>query len=151
QELPASTRPPGLTTLPRVAGLTLLLPFIEAQQVYDRYDFAQNWNHVNNLTAVNTKIAIFNCPATPNPNRLDGLPEASPWVGGIGAPTDYSPTIGVEQRLATLINSGLPVGAIPAEWGEGLMPKNKKSTFADAVDGLSNTIAFGESAGRPFI
>jgi hypothetical protein len=33
----------------------------------------------------------------------------------------------------------------------GLLPKNTKSRLADVIDGLSNTIAFAESAGRPHV
>ena len=31
------------------------------------------------------------------------------------------------------------------------MPKNKVSHLSDITDGLSNTILFGESAGRPYV
>src|SRR5688500_17646541 len=37
-KLPSSIRPGGLTTAPRIAGLTLLLPFIEQKNAYDKYD-----------------------------------------------------------------------------------------------------------------
>src|SRR3954453_24257318 len=36
--LPNSIRPPGLTTLPRIAGLTLLLPFFEETSKSAQYD-----------------------------------------------------------------------------------------------------------------
>jgi prepilin-type processing-associated H-X9-DG protein len=32
-----------------------------------------------------------------------------------------------------------------------MLPKNTKSRLANVTDGLSNTIAFAESAGRPFV
>ena len=32
-----------------------------------------------------------------------------------------------------------------------LLPKNTKSRLADVIDGLSNRIAFAESAGRPYV
>src|SRR3954471_20655133 len=35
---PASIRPSANSSLPRIAGLTLLLPFIEQQSMYDKYD-----------------------------------------------------------------------------------------------------------------
>ncbi len=102
-----------------------------------------NWHHPSNRPAVSRKIDIFLCPSGPNPNRLDGLPEANPWIPDIAAPTDYSPTIGVDDRLFT-------AGLVDRS-GSGLLPKNGKPTLADATDGLSYTIMYAESAGRPFL
>jgi prepilin-type N-terminal cleavage/methylation domain-containing protein len=140
---PSSVRPPGLTPLPRVAGLTLLLPYIEQQALYDRYDQAKDWFHVDNLPIVNTSVSVFQCPSTPEPNRLDGQPERSPWTGGVGAPTDYSATIYVDPRLLT--------AGLVDEVGDGLLKRNSKPRFADVIDGLSNTVMFAESAGRPYL
>jgi len=143
KHLPSSIRPAGLTPLPRIAGLTLLLPFFEENVTYDHYDQTLNWHHPDNRAAVSRKISTLLCPSGPNPDRLDGLPEASPWTPDVNAPTDYSPTIGVDERLLT---AGLVDHA-----GKGMLPKNEKPTFADVTDGLSNTILFAESAGRPYL
>src|SRR5262245_19571769 len=35
-QLPSSVRPAGLTTLPRIAGLTFLLPYLEQGSMYDQ-------------------------------------------------------------------------------------------------------------------
>ncbi len=140
---PSSIRPPGLTPLPRVAGLTQLLPYIEQQALHDRYDQTKDWFHMDNLPVVNTGVSVFRCPSTPEPARLDGQPERSPWIGGVGAPTDYSATIYVAPRL-------LAAGLVD-EVGDGLLKRNDKPRFADVIDGLSNTIMFAESAGRPYL
>lgn len=142
-KLPSSIRPAGLTPLPRISGLYQLLPYIEQQNTYAQYDRTLNWNHINNRPSVLTRVNIFQCPSTPNPDRLYGLPEASPWTADINAVTDYSPTIGIDERLFTL-------GHVD-EWGPGSLPKNQKPTFAEILDGTSNTILYAESAGRPFI
>jgi prepilin-type N-terminal cleavage/methylation domain-containing protein/prepilin-type processing-associated H-X9-DG protein len=141
--LPSSIRPAGLTPLPRIAGLTLLLPYLEENVAYDHYDQTVNWHHLTNRPAVARKIELFLCPSTPSPNRLDGLPEASPWTPDIAAPTDYSPTIGVDIRLES---AGLVDRA-----GIGMLPKNGQPTLADVTDGLSYTIMYAESAGRPYL
>ncbi|MHB8866801.1 MAG: DUF1559 family PulG-like putative transporter [Pirellulaceae bacterium] len=141
--LPSSIRPAGLTPLPRVAGLTLLLPFLEEMVAYENYDQSLNWHHLANQPAVSRKIDIFLCPSSPNPTRLDGLPEANPWIPDINAPTDYSPTIGVDERLFT-------AGLVDRS-GSGMLPKNGKPTLADVTDGLSYTILYAESAGRPYL
>lgn len=142
-KLPSSVRPAGLTSLPRIAGLTFLLQFLEGNNQYAKYDQTQNWNAAANAPVVASQVATFLCPSTPEPKRLDGLPEASPWVANIAAVTDYSPTIGVDQRLFT---AGLVDKA-----GEGILVKNGEPRLADVTDGLSNTILYAESAGRPYL
>lgn len=142
-KLPSSVRPSGLTTLPRIAGLTLTLPFIEQQGAYEAYDQTKNWFDVENLPVTKQQIPIFNCPAAYKSNRLDGVPEQSPWSATFVAVTDYSPTIGVDQRLA----SANLVDVADA----GILPKNGVPRLADVIDGLSSTILYAESASRPYI
>ncbi len=141
--LPSSVRPGGLTTSPRIAGLTFLLPFIEQQTLFNGYDQTVNWSHPINLPVTSTPIAAFQCPSDAAGPRLDGLPEATPWVANLVATTAYSPTISVDQRLRT---AGLVEFA-----GPGVLTKNGKPRFRDVTDGLSNTIMLAESAGRPFV
>src|SRR5689334_12464273 len=43
RKLPSSVRPGGLTTAPRIAGLTFLLPNLEHSALYDKYDQTINW------------------------------------------------------------------------------------------------------------
>jgi prepilin-type N-terminal cleavage/methylation domain-containing protein/prepilin-type processing-associated H-X9-DG protein len=143
RKLPSSVRPSGLTPLPRISGHIPLLPFIEQKNAYDQYDQTKNWNDPANALATRLLIRSFICPATPEPKRLDGLPEASPWTPDIAAVTDYSPTIGVDERLlsANLVDHA----------GPGMLPKNSEPRLAQVADGLSQTILYGESAGRPFL
>lgn len=152
--VPVSARPVGLTPLPRIAAITHLLNYMEEGNVYEIFDLSKNWGDLDNRPAVNKPIAILSCPSTPEgPTRLDGLPEASPWVAEIGAPTDYSPTVWVDKRL---ISAGLvdrtnnPNGAANNE--PGIMEYNNPSaSFRNVTDGLTNTILLAESAGRPFL
>jgi hypothetical protein len=95
-----------------------LLPFIEQNNTFKIYDQAKNWNDVANLPAVSQIIPTFLCPTGPKPERLDGLPEASPWSATIAATTDYSPTIGVDARLKT--------ANLVDKDGKGFLPKNEK-------------------------
>jgi prepilin-type N-terminal cleavage/methylation domain-containing protein/prepilin-type processing-associated H-X9-DG protein len=140
-ELPASTRPNGLTTLPRISGLTLMMNYIEQTQVYNAFNLEIPWPQPANATAVLTRVGTLVCPSAPEPGRLDGIPEATPWAANAAAVTDYGPTIAVDPRL---VSAGLVDSA-----GDGLLPKNKRSRLADCRDGLSNTVAFAESAGHP--
>ncbi len=141
--LPSSVRPSGLTPLPRVAGQIFMLNYLELGNIYDRYDKTQSWGAPVNIPVVNLKIATFQCPSTPDPDRLDGVPETTPWAGGIGSTSDYAQTIYVDPRLLT--------AGLVDEVGDGLLKRNSKPRLAEAIDGLSNTIAFAESAGRPYL
>ncbi len=142
-KFPSSVRPAGLTPLPRIAGFTFLLQFIEQSNQYDAYDQTRNWSDPLNLPVTGQFISTFICPSTPDPKRLDGLPELVPWRANLVACSDYSPTIGVDQRLlaANLVDVA----------GEGILTKNGEPRMADVLDGLSNTILYAESAGRPIL
>jgi prepilin-type N-terminal cleavage/methylation domain-containing protein/prepilin-type processing-associated H-X9-DG protein len=141
KHFPSSIRPAGLTPLPRISGIVLLLPYIEEDNAYQAYDQSKNWHQATNRTIVSRMISTFVCPSSPDPERLDGLPEASPWQANVSAPTDYSPTIAVDKRLKD-------AGLVDTD-GKGLLPKNDRPRIRDVTDGLSHTIMYAESAGRP--
>jgi prepilin-type N-terminal cleavage/methylation domain-containing protein/prepilin-type processing-associated H-X9-DG protein len=142
RKLPSSIRPGGVTTAPRIAGHVFLLPFIEQKNIYDIYDQTTNWDSAKNLHITSQPIRTFICASSPQPRILDGNPQPS-WVGNLVATSDYSPTISVDSRLAT---AGLVDYA-----GPGMLPKNSEPRLAEVTDGLSNTILYAESAGRPAI
>jgi prepilin-type N-terminal cleavage/methylation domain-containing protein/prepilin-type processing-associated H-X9-DG protein len=166
---PSSIRPPGLTPLPRIAGFTLMLPFFEEGAKYDQYDQTKNWsdNTVNSAGAknkeiVNTQIPILQCPSVPNPERFDGVPENTPWVQDVGAPSDYAPTIFVDRRLmpnpanpsdpTNLVDEAATSTTMPPPAGDrglGLLAYNVPAKIKHITDGLSKTIAYAESGGRP--
>ena len=152
---PSSVRPPGLTTLPRIAGLTFLLPYFEEGARYTAYDQKKDWFDPVNKPLVNQRISILQCPSVPDPDRLDGRPENNPWVNDTGAATDYSPTIFVDRRLkdAGLVDEAA-TGTVPPAKGSpglGMLAYNLTSRLADITDGTSKTIMYAESAGRPYL
>jgi prepilin-type N-terminal cleavage/methylation domain-containing protein/prepilin-type processing-associated H-X9-DG protein len=140
---PSSVRPGGLTPLPRVAGTTLALQYLEQGSLYNSMNFEFTWGNPQNSTTVRTQVATFLCPSTPRPERTDGIPEISPWRDGVNTVTDYSPTIGIDPRVGTL---GLVDGV-----SKGILSKNENVKMAEVTDGLTNTILYAESAGRPFV
>ena len=145
----------GSRQLPRISGITQLLPFFEEGTKSSQFDLTKNWGHIDNRKVVNARIAILQCPSAPDPERLDGIPENSPWVAEVGAPTDYSPTIYVDKRLkdAGLVDEAA-TGTIPPAKGSpglGLLSYNIVSRLADITDGLSHTVMYAESAGRPYL
>jgi prepilin-type N-terminal cleavage/methylation domain-containing protein/prepilin-type processing-associated H-X9-DG protein len=142
QALPTSTRPAGSTSLPRISWTIGVLPYIEQGNLSKNYDLTTNWDSTTNQPITSQPIKIFLCPGTPNPNRLDGDPQAATW-SDIVAVTDYAASTCVSS-LATNINS---TGV--AE--NGMLVKNRVSKLGDVTDGLSNTLLLIESAGRPQI
>jgi prepilin-type N-terminal cleavage/methylation domain-containing protein len=102
--LPSSDRPAGATALPRIAGLTFMLPYMEQTNLYNAYNQSTNWSSVINSTVVLSRINTLLCPSSTNSTALDGDPQlipAAPWAPNVAAVTDYSPTIGVDRRLGT--------------------------------------------------
>jgi prepilin-type N-terminal cleavage/methylation domain-containing protein len=141
KSLPANTRGVSNTSL-RLAGFVLILPFIEQQPLYSRYNLTVNWDVNPNYTIAGTPISVYVCPSTPNPQRLDYDQTQANWqTNPFCAVTDYATIYGIAAPLASLLNYTGDVN--------GIMPKNTTPTFGDVTDGLSNTILLSESAGRP--
>jgi prepilin-type N-terminal cleavage/methylation domain-containing protein len=153
--LPVSARPVGLTNAQRIAGMTHLLPYFEQANLRNRFKLDKNWSHADNRETVNTTIQTLLCPSSPeDADRLDGVPETNPWDAVVCKQTDYSPTVWVDYRLA---DAGLVDPTNYKEDGSfadapGLLEyQNLKCSFKQATDGLSNTIMYTESAGRPVL
>lgn len=189
--LPNSFRPNSTV---RISWVTRTLPFMEQGALADKFDLSKNWNDttvdatngfkIPNAILAMSRLETLECPSGPSPNkRFDADPDTTgPYpttdtlavVAASGtsfstpglfcAPTDYSPTTFVDQRLdsaGTPNDNKADVAHIAAQNAnkngpaDGLLPKdydgNNKPRFADATDGLSNTIAIAESAGRPWV
>ena len=152
--LPSSIRPTVSTaTTTRVSTLTELLPFLEQNNLYEQYNQAYNWYEPTglggnpNAPITATYIPVFVCPSTQLPTRLDGDPDAATWTGVV-AITDYGATIGVDPLLTSGGTSALVSSAGTAS---GVLYRSGNPRFADVSDGLSNTILYAESAGRPYV
>lgn len=139
ESFPTSTRPGGVTTSPRISWAVATLPFLEQDNLIKNYDLTTTWSSNNNLLITKQPVKIFQCPASPEPSRLDGDPQTGNW--NIVSITDYGAITGVSPIATNVNTSGF---AIP-----GIMEKNKTVRIADVRDGLSNTLAIVESAGRP--
>jgi prepilin-type N-terminal cleavage/methylation domain-containing protein len=162
----------------RVSVLTDLLPFLEQSAIFDQYNKTINWNQGNNRVLGTTRIASFICPSDPDGGALDTAPPGSvaQFIPASAASTDYSPIYGIAPGVFTQ-TLGLPkppemyadpseifVGVSPPyTYVRGFFPKNatinpvtglqtvKGAGFQNVVDGLSNTLAIAECAGRPFV
>ena len=57
--------PPPKTVRPDHNMLTFLLPYVEQQAIYDRYDWNSNWSSIKNRPARENEIETFLCPTAP--------------------------------------------------------------------------------------
>ncbi|MCX7665148.1 MAG: DUF1559 domain-containing protein [Gemmataceae bacterium] len=143
--LPSNIRP-GFTNSLRVRWTTLLLPYLEQENLLNGIDLNQNWSSPINVPAVSRRLKVMECPASPNGTVLDGAPPPENWLP-IAANGDYAGFYGVSQELVTL---GL-VDPASAGVDRGAISKTTQLNYSSFTDGLSNTIHLTESAGRPHI
>ena len=148
---------------------TRLLPYLEQDNVFRAIRLDRSNVDPENLSppfgtnmliaGQNSKLSIFICPSTPDRPSDYGQFFASVGLPGSGSayagPTDYSAPRGLHGSLAGCMNAGLAApGVSTADIRDrGLLgsanPRLKQlNRFAEASDGLSNTIAFVEIAGR---
>jgi prepilin-type N-terminal cleavage/methylation domain-containing protein/prepilin-type processing-associated H-X9-DG protein len=154
---PQNHRPPAAANSVRERWFTHILPNIEQNALYTRYDETTNWDSPTNLPVTSTAVKIAQCPAAPNPNRLD----PNPANGGFGstplvAVTDYAGVYGVHPSFIAA-NGGFPtIAGIQNPFG--VITNNVAATgettpvkITDITDGSSNTILLAESACRPYL
>jgi prepilin-type N-terminal cleavage/methylation domain-containing protein/prepilin-type processing-associated H-X9-DG protein len=141
---PGNHRPSGLTSV-RERWFTKLLPFVEQNNLYTRYDPTSNWDSPTNLPVTSVPLSIALCPSTPNPSRLD-FDEANGFSNPTVAVTDYAAVYGLWPTYLTAngITQPNPAGVLTKTDGQII-------TVADITDGTSNTIYLVESAGKPYV
>ncbi len=138
--LPSSFRPAGAAV--RYSWTPLLLPYLEQENLVQNYNFELNWDDTTgNLAITSQQVKIFQCPASPNPNRLDGDPQPPAVYSQIVGNTDYAAMRSVHPALSAY-NPAI-------KSGPGILILDQQATIAAVTDGLSNTFMIIESAGRP--
>lgn len=167
QKLPSSLRPPSNnTTSPRFGVMTQLLPYIEQGAIYDQYNQTLSWTKAPNVALGANKLASTVCPSSPvDSNRLDVDPATSLTVGIVSV-TDYAASNGLDPTLVSLLQAApynqyanVPTNPTTGYYGtqvwpdavKGLLAVNTQHTMGQIRDGLSNTLAMVESAGRPYV
>ncbi len=105
-----------------------ILPFLEAGNTENLYDYNVRWDHANNADMALNMPKAYQCPSTPG----SGDPE---------------PNSGFQTSDYTFIRSDS--GWITDDTaGKSMFDQNHFRKFRDVVDGLTNTIMVYESAGR---
>jgi prepilin-type processing-associated H-X9-DG protein len=139
-----------------------ILGHIEASALYNATNFSYEYNDASggNFTAMSPVLAFFVCPTTPRAATRDsasGDPNASPYELASGSGygyMDYAPSVYTDINVigGALMTGG--VGATPivpyrnkTVAAKGLL-KDGKTLLSECTDGLSNTIAVIECAGR---
>lgn len=120
-----------------------LLPYIEQTNAFNLYSYKVDWNNPANYTAIRVNLKVFQCPSTPNPDRVDTTAAGQPAAG------DYHAINSIKDFVA--INcfgiSGITNKDDPRV--VGAMMRNQNTKMTSITDGLSNTILVAEDAGRP--
>ena len=130
-----------------------LLQFIERQDLSVLYRWEFPLYAVENMPVCSRHLKIFQCASTPEPNRYM---EFGPYklFETKGACGDYTIALGVDAGLAQVgfvdsvadYRGALTCTPTPAL---ALSPNPTPTSFADMLDGASNTILLVEDAGRP--
>ncbi|CAL1125565.1 unnamed protein product [Cladocopium goreaui] len=130
---------------------TIILPYLEQAPLETTYNYEQGYDHEVNQPAVNTPIAIFQCPSTPGDrqmeivNLLAAYAAGTPKQGHTGQATDYFGVRIIHDSTGTR-GKGVFVGLFPPiVGGEPEYPVK----LAHITDGLSHTMMLVEMAGRP--
>lgn len=145
--------PPGIVSFSSdladgdATGFTKLLPYLEEDNVYRRYDFDQPWYARVNYEPVGMPIRILYCPSNRTRGSLDLAPFAAQWgtpLPPFAAGTDYAFCKGANAALTRT------PGRIPGQ-ARGVFDVNSKVRIADIHDGTGQTIAMGDaSAGSDY-
>jgi prepilin-type N-terminal cleavage/methylation domain-containing protein/prepilin-type processing-associated H-X9-DG protein len=152
------TIPPNNQFLDGVGLLPRLLPMLEMTTTYNAINFSIDYNHISggNFTAYSTAVAAFICPSAsrePSGSRdsVDPADPASVRANlGYGV-ADYAATCATTIDPAGI--AGGPCSTPIANYrsctarSNGLL-KQGMTRMAEVTDGLSQTIAVTEDAGR---
>jgi len=139
-----------------------ILSYIEGGTLYNALNFSYEYNDASggNFTGSSPALGVFVCPSSPRSSTRDTAaadPNASPYEqtqpAGYGY-MDYAPSVYTDINVQNgMLNIG-GVGATPIVpyrnklvAAKGLL-KDSKTAISEVTDGLSNTIAILECAGR---
>ncbi len=143
--------------------IAFLLPFLEEQALADQWDFDQTWNNsqpaksIDNLRLSNMPIASIKCPTVPIPR--DEWPGAFDYSVCAGLATD---PVNNPHAIDEFIKDGL-VQSNPNSHGRydcvlyttvfnggTVNVEFKPPIIKKVTDGMSHSIMWFETAGRPF-
>lgn len=131
--------PPGIEH----GSFVFLLPYMEQQPLFDKYQLASDWRSAENQVVRETRLPIFSCPSTPNQGRLDKT--VTKGVTIFAAISDYAP----DTSISTSLKSPDVIDLLSDKRPFGMIRVNSMLSFSECSDGLSNTLIVAEDSGRP--
>lgn len=128
---------------------TLILPYLEQRALEASYDYRQGYDHETNQPAINTPVAIYQCPSTPGDRKMKVINNlafyslGTPDQGRTGQATDY---FGIRVVLDSQSVRGKGVfravfPPIPS------FEQEEPLRISQIKDGLFNTILLVEQGG----
>jgi prepilin-type N-terminal cleavage/methylation domain-containing protein/prepilin-type processing-associated H-X9-DG protein len=141
--------PPGFTVhgtddleMGGFGGFIPLLPFLEQDPWFSRWDPNRSWYDPPNDAIVSVEVKTFFCPS----NRTDGVIDTSFMVPFAGRPL---PNVAAcDYLLCKGANAALcEVTQVPPV-ARGVFDVNTHTRLSDITDGTSTTFAVGEGAGH---
>lgn len=120
-----------------------LLPFLEQQELFDKWRYDRDWFHVDNdLNIRNRALPVFLCPSTPASLRM---------ASGTFNMVAYAPHGCSDYAVIDSTDSALRTQGFIDKEGLGLLRKNSAHPprLATVLDGTSNTLCIAEDAARP--
>jgi hypothetical protein len=133
--------------------VTRILPYIEQQAVFDRYNFDRQWDHKGTNDAdggpIKTHINGFLCPSAPAKNLR--LQKEGRGCFDYPATTEReSPNAFLNAHVASAVKDSDPyyIGVLGHNKVTGNILDPCRRRFANITDGTSNTFLIAECAGR---
>ncbi|VTR96667.1 Prepilin-type N-terminal cleavage/methylation domain-containing protein OS=Singulisphaera acidiphila (strain ATCC BAA-1392 / DSM 18658 / VKM B-2454 / MOB10) GN=Sinac_3867 PE=4 SV=1: SBP_bac_10 [Gemmata massiliana] len=135
--------PPRSVTTPEHGWFALVVPHLGEEELATRIRFDTPYYDPTNKAAVNTHLAVAQCPAAPRQNRtVAGTTDGVKWTA---AATDYACNGGVFPAV-------MEAGILPADTSRWTVFANERERrplkLSDVQDGVSNTLLLVEMAGR---
>ena len=119
------------------------LAYVEQDNIGRLWNNTIKWNTGTNLTTAQNGFKLFQCPSAPEQRR-----QAGPVPLG---PGDYGSVNSIRRQFYTA--NGIPnfpiAGSAPKDEAIGALQKVNDTPIINILDGTSQTILFGEDAGRP--
>jgi prepilin-type processing-associated H-X9-DG protein len=123
---------------PGTSGFVMLLPYVEQQALYDKFDFSNgpwpadtsNWNAGGNVDPIAQRVPTYVCPS-------DNSEPTKQYAKNVAATGNYAFVTGKYGPSMALHND-------VKYYNTGIFYYLKAHRIADVLDGLTNTMFVGE-------
>ena len=142
---PVSGRPSAHEGLSGAGWATMILPYIEQRNAYERFDPRVAINDPLNAAFLQIPIAVYKCPSDPQPDDFEIQEEGGGAVLAKLPIANYIASFGPESLDGCENAPGnMPVASNGQCFGSGFFYHNSSVRLKDLTDGTSNTYMVGE-------